>query len=403
MGELMVKIIKRLVKDYHMISNINKMGKGYKEVYNDEEVKIPYINKPGLALTFDDGFRIDHWYKYGLGKENDRNLFGYYDVKATFNINAFHEYENRLFNQEEIDHMLELQHNGHEIANHGYKHKNAIEYTKKYGQARWIEDEVLALNHWMNKQEHSITKEKFKQPVSFIYPYSLYSDNLTNAIVPNYFKICRGDKFQPDLLELSSFECEGVVPALCIDYINLPHIMFIKSALKLAKKTGRNLIIMCHSILPKEKVWSEYNWGEESTQAGKYRISPKNLSYVIKQAKKMDLEFYRLSEIAGVATFIDSNFESEVRRILNLNPKDKWVPINKLINIKELDLAGKNISNIGGIQYFLKLQELNLANNNVSDIRLLSKLKALKKVNLINNNLDAITINNIDKDVEIMI
>ncbi|MBZ9687741.1 polysaccharide deacetylase family protein [Clostridium estertheticum] len=399
----MVSISKRLIKDFQMLSNINKMGKVYEGIYIDEKIKIPYVNKPGIALTFDDGFRIDHWYNYGLGKANDKNIFGYYDVKATFNINAFHEYENRFYNQEEIDHMLELQHNGHEIANHGYKHENALEYTEKYGQARWVEDEVLALNHWMNKQEHSITKEKFKEPVSFVYPFSLYSDSTTNAIVPNYFKICRGDMFQSNLLGLTSFECEGVVPAICIDYINLPHTMFIKFALKLAKKTGKNLIIMCHSILPKEKAWSDYNWSEESAQAGKYRISPKSLFYVINQAKKIDLEFYTLAEIAGVATFIDSNFEREVRKILNLNPKNKWIPINKLINIKKLDLAGKNISNIGGIEYFLELQELNLANNNVSDTRLLSKLKALKKVNLINNNLDVSIISNIDKCVEIMI
>ena len=140
-----------------MLSNINKIGKLYKGIYADKKNSIPYLSKPGIALTFDDGFRIDHWYNYGLGKANGKDIFGYYDVKATFNINAFHEYEKRFCYQDEIDHMLELQHNGHEIANHGYKHENAIEYIKKYGESRWVEDEVLALNHWMNKQEHSLT------------------------------------------------------------------------------------------------------------------------------------------------------------------------------------------------------------------------------------------------------
>ena len=63
-----------------------------------QEQLIPYVNKPGISFSFDDSFRIQDWYKYGL------NLFGFYDVKATFNINALHHFENqREHTQSEID------------------------------------------------------------------------------------------------------------------------------------------------------------------------------------------------------------------------------------------------------------------------------------------------------------
>jgi peptidoglycan/xylan/chitin deacetylase (PgdA/CDA1 family) len=401
-GIIMIDSLRRVARDYRMFSTIKKMKKVYKGIYDNEEVKVPYINKPGVALTFDDGFRIEHWYNYGLGEPNNKNIFGYYDVKSTFNINAFHQFEDRFHNQIEIDHMLELQNNGHEIANHGYKHQNTLSYVGKHGESSWVENEVLALNYWMSKQEHSTSKEKFKEPVSFVYPNSLYNEETTKRLVPKHFKVCRGVVSKVDLEGLTPFECEGLVPSICIDYINLPDIMFIKSALKLAKKTGRNLVIMCHSILPRTKAWSDYNWGEESEEAGEYRVSPKSLSYVINQAKKLDLEFYTLSEIAGVATFIDRNFEKEIRRILDLKPEEKWIPIKKLVSIKKLDLSGKNISNIGGIEYFLDLQEINLCDNNVRDIRLLVKLKNLRKINLQNNNFDKNILNNIDKNIEII-
>src|SRR5690606_3076374 len=56
---------------------------------------------PGIAFSFDDSFRVHDWYKYG------KDLFGYYDVKVTFNLNAFHHFEGqREHTQEEIDKLI---------------------------------------------------------------------------------------------------------------------------------------------------------------------------------------------------------------------------------------------------------------------------------------------------------
>src|SRR5690625_4202226 len=99
-----------------------------------------HLNKPGIAFAFDDSFRVNHWYTFG------KELFGFYDVNVTFNINAFHHYEDkREHTQSEIDMMLELQAMGHEIAHHGFKHKNAVEYSRKVGVNKWIEDEIEPL------------------------------------------------------------------------------------------------------------------------------------------------------------------------------------------------------------------------------------------------------------------
>jgi peptidoglycan/xylan/chitin deacetylase (PgdA/CDA1 family) len=104
---------------------------------------LPYINKPGIVFSFDDSYRINDWYKYG------KDIFGYYDVKVTFNINAIHHFEGkREHTQKEIDMLIELQSNGHEIAHHGFKHRKATEYSIEFGIARWLEDEVVSLLNW---------------------------------------------------------------------------------------------------------------------------------------------------------------------------------------------------------------------------------------------------------------
>src|SRR5690625_2868441 len=146
----------------------------------------PYKN-PGIALSFDDSFRVDHWYNYG------KELFGYYNVKVTFNINAYHHFENqREHTQKEIDKLLELQANGHEIAHHGFKHKRSTHYSNEHGSDTWLEDEINALFNWMEKQSHSITGEKFKSPITYAFPHFVYDEEHIKALIPKYFKIVRG-------------------------------------------------------------------------------------------------------------------------------------------------------------------------------------------------------------------
>jgi peptidoglycan/xylan/chitin deacetylase (PgdA/CDA1 family) len=339
-----------------------------------------YLMKPGIAFSFDDSFRVNHWTKYG------KEMFGYYDVKVTFNINAFHHFEGeREHTQEEIDLLLELQTNGHEIAHHGFKHQNAASYSSEKGLSGWIEDEIEAQLCWMEKQVHSKTNEKFKKPVSFALPYSEYNEGNIKELVPRYFKIVRGHLFEDNLTPVNHV---GFAPSICIDSKFLSDLKYIKKIMKMAKQSGKNLIFMCHSIIPDEVKWEEFGWGEESMEAGEWRTSPNTIQAIIDEAKKAGMEFYTTAEIAGVATFIDRNLEKCVREYIS-NPKVQWISIFELSMINELDLSGKYISNLDGLQYFTNLEKLYIGDNNISDFRLIERLPKLKDVRISNSKITA--------------
>jgi peptidoglycan/xylan/chitin deacetylase (PgdA/CDA1 family) len=378
----LIKRVNSWRKTRRIINAMKFENNGFTLRSNDKLVK--YISKPGIALTFDDGYRVSHWYKYGLGKENGYSgIFGYFDVKATFTINALHQFENRReLNQKEIDMLLELQSNGHELAHHGYGHKNAVEYVKNHGGRDWIAHEIIPLFEWMGYKKHSKTGEKFKVPVSYAYPGSRCNAE-TNILLKDYFAIIRGHQKGNNL---AGFESRGFCPSICIDVNYFPYISHVKKIINCAKKSNMNLVLMCHSILPDHVSWDDFGWGEDIYGERNYRISPNSLKYIIKKARRSNLEFYTLSEIAGIATFIDNNLEEEIRRIVN-KPRNlyKWIYIKDLVSITQLNLSNLQIKNLGGIEYFINLAELNLSNNKIDDIRILRKLEKLKKLNISNN------------------
>jgi peptidoglycan/xylan/chitin deacetylase (PgdA/CDA1 family) len=341
------------------------------EINNNEENDfIPYINKPGIAFSFDDSYRINDWIKYG------KELFGYYDVKVTFNINAIHHFEGkREHTQNEIDMLLELQRNGHEIAHHSLTHKKATDYSNQFGIKKWLEDEIEALFQWMENQSHSLTGEKFKKPVTFVFPHFLYSSETLHELIPKYFKIARGYHYKDNL---TPFNHEGFAPSICLDDYYSCNLTYVKKMIRIAKKAGENIIITCHSILPEDINWNDFGWGEESIKSGTWRTTPKTIQLIIEEAKRNGMEFYTTSELAGVATFIDDNFEKAVRNLIT--KPAKWISISELLKIKELDLCGRNITNLDGIQYFQNLEVINISNNNITDTRLLDKLPKLKRI-----------------------
>ncbi|GGH81631.1 peptidoglycan/xylan/chitin deacetylase (PgdA/CDA1 family) [Pullulanibacillus pueri] len=348
----------------------NKIKRHGRDVPKMEQ-EIQYINKPGIVFSFDDSFRVDGWYKHV------RDLFGYYDIKATFNVNAFHHFEGqREHTQEEIDQLLELQSHGHEIAHHTYKHQNAVLYANEFGIKKWIEDEIEPLFNWLEKQQHSKTREKFKRPVSFAFPFFVKDDKTIKALSPKYFKVVRGG---PNEKLVTPFNQTGVIPSIDIDKNLIPNPRNIKKLIRHLKQSRCNIILTCHSVLEDNINWHDFDFGEEGEDAGQYRISPETLSYIIKEAKKKNLEFYTTSEIAGIATFIDENFENHVRDILSI-PSDQWIKISDLISIKELDLSNKEINNLDGLQYFLNLEKLDISNNDINDLRLVERLPKLKNI-----------------------
>lgn len=346
---------------------LNKM-----EVIQGEDTsRLSNQRKPGIVLSFDDSFRVEHWHKYA------KELFGFYNIKATFNINAFHHFMNqREHSQKEIDMLLDLQADGHEIAHHGFKHERAIDYTNKFGLESWIEDEITALFNWMSNQSHSLTGDKFKNPVTYAFPHFNFDEQHINKLVPKFFKVVRGHYGNNNLTQ---FNQTGFIPSICIDSNLLKNRKYIMKILRKAKKLDRNIILTCHSILPEEYNWDNLNFGIESKNAGKWRISPDTINMIISEATKLDMPFYTTAEIAGIATFIDDNLEQVIRNQLS-KPTLKWIPIEELYLIKSLDISNQNITGLDGIEYFENLETLNISNNPIKDFRLLKKLPKLKKV-----------------------
>ncbi|MDR7000617.1 leucine-rich repeat domain-containing protein [Neobacillus niacini] len=370
--------IKRNYYNWRYWNNVYKNMMKYTQslASKDKSYMLLYKNKPGIALSFDDSFRINDWYKYG------NKIFGYYDVKVTFNINAIHHFKGkREHTQKEIDMLLELQSMGHEIGHHGFKHKKATDYSNDFGLDSWIEDEIVTLIDWMDQQSHSKTLEKFKKPVSFAFPHFLFDSKHVSELVPKYFKIVRGHLYKENLI---SFNHSGFTPSICLDGYYSYNLHYIKKIMRLVKKSGKNLIFTCHSILPKEFDWDVYGWGKEAKKSGTWRITPQMIQTIINEAREIGLEFYTTSEIAGIATFIDHNFEKCIRELIS-NPSLKWIPLSELSPIVELDLSNQGISNLDGIQYCVNLEKLHLGGNNITDFRLLKKLPKLKKINFGND------------------
>lgn len=79
----------------------------------------------------------------------------------------------------------------------------------------------------------------------------------------------------------------------------------------------------------------------------------------------------------------------ELHKAINefLGNEDIYIPFNReeLESIKELNLEGKNIINLEGIECLTNLENLNLSSNKISDISNLKDLKNLKSLNISNN------------------
>lgn len=362
--------INRMKKKYYqwrywntLYRNMVKQMGIYKE--NSLGTDIPYMNKPGIALSFDDSYRVHDWYKYG------KDIFGYYDVKVTFNINGVHPLEgHREHTQEEIDKLLELQANGHELAHHGFRHKRANGDEHEV----WVEEEIEKLFTWMGKQSHSKTKENFRKPVTFAFPHFVYTDEYISKLVPKYFKIVRGHLYKDNVIP---FNHTGLAPSICLDGYYSYSLYYLRKIIKLVKQSGKNIILTCHSILPEK-------YKEENDGWGTWRVPPELIQAIIDESKKNDIEFYTTAEIAGIASFIDRNLEKEIRKKIS-NNTDRLIKISELLEIKELDLSNKGISNLDGVQYFLNLEKLDISHNQISDFRILQKLPKLKYINTAHN------------------
>lgn len=87
--------------------------------------------------------------------------------------------------------------------------------------------------------------------------------------------------------------------------------------------------------------------------------------------------------------FYDQSIKSAVQA--KLNKKDSNFTVDDVLKIEELDLSGRNLTDLQGLQYLVNLVNLDLSNNNISDLQHIKNMDRLERLILDNN-----SINNLD-------
>lgn len=218
----------------------------------------------GVILSFDDAY-INDW--FATNQELKR-----YDWKGTFfvcKINTLKYYQ--------IQKLLQLQKEGHEIAGHGFHHYNAADYTRIHTTTEYIDQEINPMLDLMNFYGLKVT--------SFAYPYGGRTSALDFALLKK-FKIIRGRAFCEEVAIKQGcyFNHSKLVFSFSIDdthnHFNIPHLL---SLLDYAKKNNKILILNSHKTV--KNVTTDYETKNET------------LEFVCKYIKRHNMKFYTLSEL----------------------------------------------------------------------------------------------------------
>lgn len=185
--------------------------------------------KAGILFTFDDS-HIDEWYA-------QRPLFQKYNIHATFFIARPH-----LLDSSQINKLKILASDGHEIACHGYRHKNAINFQPK----EYLNQEIIPALQKMNEIGFETT--------SFAYPFGKSTAEL-DSILLGYFKTIRKATYNiqdttidqyPEIYAHSNNY--RIVDAMGIDYNYAISPENFETGIERAVKNKEMLIVYAHLI-----------------------------------------------------------------------------------------------------------------------------------------------------------
>lgn len=226
-----------------------------------------YRGPGAIVLTFDDKY-ISDWYKAD-------SIFSIYDWKATFCVTAYPT----LTENEKLK-LMTLQNNGHEIASHGTKHYNALEYLSNNSMKEYIKNEILPSLNEMQIDGLNIT--------SFVYPGGVRSVELDLALF-DYFSVLRGTTYDKISAKSGShFLIRGrnklLVFGLGIDnhYAHFD-IDYILSLLEEAVHEGIAVIFYSHKIADDD--------------ISSYVTSYDTLNKICRYAQEKGMEFLTLREL----------------------------------------------------------------------------------------------------------
>ncbi len=222
----------------------------------------------GICLSFDDRY-IDEWYQMS-------ELLNQYNAKVTFFITQFDS-----LTEEEIDKLKQLRAQGHEIGSHGSMHVISEYYIKEHSWNEYIDNEIIANKLAM--------QAKGLEPVSFAYPYGA-KYWFTDYLISREHKAIRSDlpvNAERDLTKMDGiyydFDGDNEFYSMGFDSnYHLTHEM-ITQAMKRAKMN--NEVLFLHGHVP------------DNGQAAKYEFSMELLTFILMEANRQGLVFYRFSDL----------------------------------------------------------------------------------------------------------
>lgn len=189
----------------------------------------------GVIITFDDR-SINNWYSH-------RNYYLNNNIKCTFFLSNIHDYTN-----DEINMLIELHNDGHELAYHGTHHINANEYLQDHTLQEYLDYEILP--------DLFIMDSLLTYPISFAYPYGARNDSLDQYLFA-YFEILRGTAYNNQILknieDLESVfvtldETNTLVHGVGIDSIYNNSFDDVQGGLNRANNNNEIIIFYLHNI-----------------------------------------------------------------------------------------------------------------------------------------------------------
>ena len=218
----------------------------------------------GVVLTFDDAY-VAEWVAM------DKQMRPY-SWKATFCVSNLNS-----LTLSDINGLLSLQNEGHEIAGHSLHHRNAARFVAQHGINQYLRQEVNPMLALMDFYGLKAT--------AFAYPYGARSAALDAALLKK-FKILRGTVYGAKKPSQRNFyfDHSKVVYGFGMDanygYFSISHVLKL---LEYAKKNKKILIIVGHK--PVKKITS------------RYQTETKTVALICKYVQQNQMKFYTLSEL----------------------------------------------------------------------------------------------------------
>lgn len=137
------------------------------------------------------------------------------------------------------------------------------------------------------------------------------------------------------------------------------------------------------------------SWGEDWGDKGVFYVSYEDIN--IERTLSGIVSASTNEDVFETIFFSDINLYNAIKeelknKIQSYDDNTLSIKISKITieGTSSLNLSGKNITNLSGIEKFTELTELNLSDNNISDIKNLKNLYNLENLNLENNNINDI-------------